>query len=252
MENLEGSGLHAGDWDAEFPYLGLTSDALQGGLESLPSDTMDVLPSLSVPSNEASQPKQLLNFVEETSGASNTLQNDSSAGLHSGVSQAPSPVSVLESNGSCSVEKIVPISSETVIPVCNRSKRSQSSTFKLRLEMSNRLKRKQKKKKKLSWLSGTTEMKGNSSVAWLSGALAMKGKGIQLHVETRKCTHCEVTETPQWRARTNGTKDPLQCVWSSVQVWPSLSRVSSGSESYICSVFTLKLSQEGYRDEKQN
>uniref|UniRef100_A0A5B7B7M8 GATA-type domain-containing protein n=1 Tax=Davidia involucrata TaxID=16924 RepID=A0A5B7B7M8_DAVIN len=204
MESLEGGGglYGGGEWDAILQSLGpIPSYALQGGLGKIANGTLD--PS----SDTISPPKEPPNIVEETPGPSITLQNDSSDGLQSGLFQAPSPVSVLEGSSSCSVEKSVPvpISSEAAIPVRARSKRSRSSTFKPWLEMSNPVRRKQKKKR-LSQLSGTTEMKEISSLSRLSGAMAMKENLLQRHVGIKKCTHCEVTKTPQWREGPMGPK----------------------------------------------
>lgn len=50
--------------------------------------------------------------------------------------------------------------------------------------------------------------------------------------------------------RTIGAKNPLQCLRGSVQIRPPPSRVSTGCQPYLCSIFALQLSQEGVRDEK--
>ncbi|XP_059659430.1 GATA transcription factor 1-like isoform X2 [Cornus florida] len=185
---LENFDINGGDLDDamsqhQHPYQeegSIHSDAMQKGLLFVPggaegsldigNGTLDFLPN----SDETSKPKQLPRFVEETSGASITLLNDSSDGLDSGMFQTPSPVSVLENSGSCSVEKSKPDGSEASIPV-RRSKRSRAFSFKIQPEMSNFVKGKAKKKKRLSQLFGAPRMKKNS------------------------CTHCEVTKTPQWR-----------------------------------------------------
>lgn len=55
---------------------------------------------------------------------------------------------------------------------------------------------------------------------------------------------------PFMEARTMGTQEPLQRMWDSIQVWPSLPRVPSCCQSYLCCIFALKLPQESLRDEK--
>ncbi|KAA8544060.1 hypothetical protein F0562_021763 [Nyssa sinensis] len=210
IESLEGSSLYEGDWDANMECLGPIpwDNDLQGCLLSgkICHGTSDVLPILPVPSDKISQPKQPPNFVEETSGASVTLQKDSSDGLQSDVFQARSPVSVLESSISYPVQKSMLISPETVIPVRTRSKRKRS-TFNPWHEKFNPFKRiTKKKKKKLSQLSGATKMKEISSPSRLSGAMAMKENWLQPHVRMKKCTHCAVTKTPQWREGPMGPK----------------------------------------------
>lgn len=49
----------------------------------------------------------------------------------------------------------------------------------------------------------------------------------------------------------NGAKNALQCLWGSLQVWPSLPRVPTCCKSNVCSVIALQLPQEGHRDEKE-
>lgn len=131
--------------------------------------------------------------------------------------QTSSPVSVLESSSSCSVENPTTFDPKIIIPVKRaRSKRRRRRTefiipfissapkrshpcaafesgseTDLSERASNPLKRKLRKKKNLSVLSGATEM-NNYSCPEPSAA--------------RKCKHCQVTETPQWREGPMGPK----------------------------------------------
>lgn len=137
--------------------------------------------------------------------------------------QTSSPVSVLESSSSCSVENPTTFDPKIIFPVKRaRSKRRRprpsygnqqfikpfissapkishpwaafesGSETDLTERVPNPLKRKLRKKKNLSVLSGAAEMKNNDS--WPEPGAA------------RKCMHCEVTETPQWREGPMGPK----------------------------------------------
>uniref|UniRef100_A0A2P2LDN5 Uncharacterized protein n=1 Tax=Rhizophora mucronata TaxID=61149 RepID=A0A2P2LDN5_RHIMU len=51
--------------------------------------------------------------------------------------------------------------------------------------------------------------------------------------------------------RADGAKNAMQCLWGSLPVWPSPSRVSPCCQPYIYSIIALQLSQESCRDEKE-
>lgn len=226
MESLEGDGLDEGDWDAKLQGLGpIPSESLMASLLTSGGDIGNagsvVTPNLSVASEHSSERKLLPNLVEAASGASIPLQNDHSDRLEPGMFQVPSPVSVLESSSSCSVEKNVSFSFKPYIPARTRTKRSRSSTINPWVVMtppisstskrshhllaqsndfpesnlpnmnSNPVKRKLKKKKKLSQLSRANEIDGTSS---------------QQPIATKRCTHCDVSKTPQWREGPMGPK----------------------------------------------
>lgn len=138
--------------------------------------------------------------------------------------QTSSPVSVLESSSSSSVENPTTFDRKIIVPVKRaRSKRNRNrlrppyvdrqfftpfissapkishhwdafesgSETDLTERVSNPLKRKLRKKKNLSVLSGAAEMKNDS---WPEPSAG------------RKCKHCAVTETPQWREGPDGPK----------------------------------------------
>ncbi|KAI7984654.1 GATA transcription factor 11 [Camellia lanceoleosa] len=226
MESLEGDGLDEGDWDAKLQGLGpIPSESLMASLLTSGGDIGNagsvVTPNLSVASEHSSELKLLPNLVEAASGASNPLQNDHSDRLEPAMFEVPSPVSVLESSSSCSVEKNVSFSFKPYIPALHRTKRSRSSTINPWVVMtppisstskrshhllaqsndfpesnlpnmnSNPVKRKLKKKKKLSQLSRANEIDGTSS---------------QRPIATKRCTHCDVSKTPQWREGPMGPK----------------------------------------------
>ncbi|KAF5733743.1 GATA transcription factor 8-like [Tripterygium wilfordii] len=182
------------------------------------NSSSDLSVELSVPYEDIVQLEWISNFVEDSfSGGSLTMNKDSS---HQQF-QSSSPVSVLESSSSCSGEKTAPRSPETVVTgKCGRvrSKRPRPATFNPRPAIqfisptsSTKSKapsdsaesillikipkhalsgeRKKKKKIKLSLPAAPTEANQN-----------LPSQAV------RKCMHCEITKTPQWRAGPLGPK----------------------------------------------
>jgi hypothetical protein len=181
----------------------------------------------------------LSNFVEDSfSGGSLTMKKEESASVDKKDStphhqfQTSSPVSVLESSSDCSGEKNAPRSPEIVASgKCGRarSKRPRPAAFtprpamqlvsptssitevpqqfvsprvpsdsesfaesRLVIKIPEHVDPEHKKKKKIKFIvpSGTVEMNQNS----------------QPQQAVRKCMHCEITKTPQWRAGPMGPK----------------------------------------------
>ncbi|GAV66413.1 GATA domain-containing protein [Cephalotus follicularis] len=153
--------------------------------------------------------------------ASSSRSKKSTYGKELRLFQTSSPVSVLESSSSCSAENPRQLLLKRVIPVKRtRSKRPRPLTFNslrvfrfmpaipsaskrscslsasesesethLAEKELDTVKRKQKKKKNLTLLSSSVEIEKTF-----------------LQQPTRKCTHCDVTETPQWREGPMGPK----------------------------------------------
>ncbi|XP_038719700.1 GATA transcription factor 11-like isoform X1 [Tripterygium wilfordii] len=170
--------------------------------------------------------KQWSGTTESSSRLSIHLDSDASDEKHSRVFHSSSPVSVLENSSSSLVEN--PISYyPKFIPVKRpRNKRPRPSNFNpcrmipfitstfsgsrshslAALESESETyyaektldvaKKKQKKKKNLTLLSCTSELEKSSS----------RRPSSQPPGPTRKCTHCEVTKTPQWREGPLGPK----------------------------------------------
>ena len=181
----------------------------------------------------------LSNFVEDSfSGGSLTMKKEESVSVDKKDStphhqfQTSSPVSVLESSSDCSGEKNAPRSPEIVASgKCGRarSKRPRPAAFtprpamqlvsptssitevpqqfvsprvpsdsesfaesRLVIKIPEHVDPEHKKKKKIKFIvpSGTVEMNQNS----------------QPQQAVRKCMHCEITKTPQWRAGPMGPK----------------------------------------------
>lgn len=127
-----------------------------------------------------------LTYIEDTSNTSNLNQNQS------GAFQTQSPSSVLESSGSYSVEKGLILKSNIVIPRRTRSKQRKSRT-------------------RSSWIlmpSISSASKRSPTSRKNREAKRKKSSQMPVAVESinKKCTHCEVTETPQWREGPMGPK----------------------------------------------
>ncbi|CAN4120296.1 unnamed protein product [Withania somnifera] len=142
-----------------------------------------------------------------------------------GTFQTRSPVSVLEGSNSCSGGKSIPIKHDTVIPVRPRSKRARpsavnpwvlmapvASTRVASKKISDARKGKERKRR-LSLLSGTKEsmkyyvQQINHTVPHISSDVSKKKITSTLESAfVKKCTHCEVTKTPQWREGPLGPK----------------------------------------------
>ncbi|KAA8534372.1 hypothetical protein F0562_031877 [Nyssa sinensis] len=196
----------------------------------------DLLAELSVPYEDIVQLEWLSNFVEDSfSGGGMTIDRENSF-VHKESShnqfQTSSPVSVLESSSSssssCSAGKTVPLSPTRRGPQRARSKRPRPATFNPRsaiqlispsssitespqpflapvvssesenfaeshpmkkISKSFSVEHKKKKKMKLSIPLGPMEMNQN-----------LPSQAV------RKCMHCEITKTPQWRAGPMGPK----------------------------------------------
>ncbi|KAK6246909.1 hypothetical protein QUC31_018474 [Theobroma cacao] len=222
---LEDSGGGGGgeEWDCNFQNLEPPPANVLAGLSSgFYGDFFgdNLAKNLSVSCDGSSQPNQQTSTTKASSSRSITLNSESADLKGSNRFQTSSPVSVLESSSSCSAANPTPIDPNLSFPVKrSRSKRRRVSTFNLHVSLpfisstsstsrgSNSLvgseseseshlteksaKKRQKKKRNLTLLSGSSEIKKSPS---------------QQPVVVRKCMHCEVTKTPQWREGPMGPK----------------------------------------------
>lgn len=235
MESLEGDDELAGDWDAsKSQSLGpIPSEAFMG-LPPVPQGNAgnirlenpskpNAMLKLNAPGGRTVSQKQIPDYVKESSSTITSHQNTFSEGQESGSFQTHSPVSVLESGGSCSGGKNLPIKPDIVIPVRTRSKRARASAFNPWFVMtpisyaasaskrtSSHRKNKEKKKKKLSQLSSNDAddsfQQAKEELFHASDLSEKNETTLQRSVATKKCTHCEVTKTPQWREGPMGPK----------------------------------------------
>ncbi|CAN6704808.1 unnamed protein product [Malus baccata var. baccata] len=202
----------------------------------------DLSAELDVPIEDIVQLEWLSNFCEDSfSGGTLTINKPDNTFVNNESShrqfQTSSPISVLDSSSSCSVEKNVPQSPGPVVPGKRgraRSKRPRPATFNPRpaiqlispassvteaealqhqpllppklhsdsenfaesrpvIKIPKQASGEQKKKKKIKLTLPQAPAEGNQSSGTTQGAV-------------RKCLHCEITKTPQWRAGPMGPK----------------------------------------------
>ncbi|KAF3645707.1 putative auxin response factor 18-like isoform X1 [Capsicum annuum] len=208
MENLEEDGVGV-EWDSsESKFLGpIPTEALM----SFPPMPQGNVRSGRV--NAVANSRPTIKFTE-VQGTTGTFQTQS-------------PVSVLEGSNSCSGGKsipIKPIKHDTVIPVRPRSKRARPSAVNPWVLMapisSTRVaskkicdaKKGKEKKRRLPILSGAKEsttcyvQQINDTVPQIPDVSKKKITSTQQSSFVKKCTHCEVTKTPQWREGPLGPK----------------------------------------------
>ncbi|KAL8136406.1 hypothetical protein V2J09_002407 [Rumex salicifolius] len=167
----------------------------------------DLSAELSVPYEDIVQLEWLSNFVEDSfSGGGMTMENSNLLSTNDSSQtqfQTSSPISVLESSSSCS-NKANPISHEKKA----RSKRPRPTTFNPRPTI------------QLMSPSPSSSLTENPLTAsFESGAEsqplkkkkmmkknALPSNSCAAPQPVRKCMHCEITKTPQWRAGPMGPK----------------------------------------------
>ncbi|GKU91704.1 hypothetical protein SLEP1_g5535 [Rubroshorea leprosula] len=239
-EDVVDAGFAAADC-AAFPSIWTDQSESLPGSDSVFSNNSnsDLSAEISVPYEEIVHLEWLSNFVDDSfSGGSLTINNKEDSSHHR--FQSSSPVSVLESSSSCLVEKTeietAPRSPETVAAGKRgraRSKRPRPATFNprpsqlisssssvnendpaaaqqllppkvpsdsenyaesrllIKIPRQFNLEHKKKKKMKMTNPSASTSVDANQNPP----AQAV-----------RKCMHCEITKTPQWRAGPMGPK----------------------------------------------
>ncbi|KAL6510922.1 hypothetical protein OROGR_022046 [Orobanche gracilis] len=207
MESLEDDGSVA-DWDiSKLNCFGPIPTNVLMGPPTVCDSKSDTGPShlstgLVVPIAGAQDQRPPSNLVSASS-SSHTVQSNKSTEAHeSRLFRTQSPVSVLESSGSCSGGKNLPNNTANSIPVRARSKRVKRSGPNpwLSASIPSASKRasvprkdKDKKRKLLDEVKKSFEVPNCPEP--------------QIHqAVTKKCTHCEVTKTPQWREGPLGPK----------------------------------------------
>ncbi|OMO70962.1 Zinc finger, GATA-type [Corchorus olitorius] len=201
-EDIE-AGLSASDSGAAafnsagFPSIWNTHSESLPGSDSVFSNNSasDLSAELSVPYEDIVQLEWLSNFVEDSQcGASLTIKKEESSSINKDSShsqfQTSSPVSVLESSSSCSGDKTLPHSPEMAAAPGRRgrarSKRPRPATFNPRPA--------------IQLISPTSSVNENDVPQSFAVPKAPSGQAV------RKCMHCEITKTPQWRAGPMGPK----------------------------------------------
>ncbi|KAE8692912.1 Detected protein of unknown function [Hibiscus syriacus] len=222
QNNCGGSGCGSGEeWDCNFqnlepPPANVLASMSSGFGGDFFSDCL--VKSLSISCDGSRQLNQWSSTSEASSGRSVT-PNSESANVKGSIGfQTSSPVSVLESSSTRSAANPAFINPQPGFLVKRgRSKHRRASAFNLHFTLpftsstsstsrgSNfsvgseseseshltEAKKRLKKKKNLTWLSGFNDTKRSPS---------------EQPTEVRKCLHCEVTKTPQWREGPMGPK----------------------------------------------
>ncbi|TYH59815.1 hypothetical protein ES332_D08G247800v1 [Gossypium tomentosum] len=186
------------DWDCNFQNLEPPPTNVLAGLSSgfcgdFFSDTLEN--KFPVSCDESSELNQLSGITKASSSRSTTTLNGESVDVKGSTwFQTSSPVSVLETSSACSSAKPAPINPKLSLLVKrDRSKRRRASTFNLQFT--------------LPFISstGSTSLK-KKNLTWLSGSCEIDKSSSEETAVVRKCTHCEVTKTPQWREGPKGPK----------------------------------------------
>ncbi|KAF9594813.1 hypothetical protein IFM89_034796 [Coptis chinensis] len=197
---------------------------------------------LSIPHEDIAQLEWLSNFVEDSFSAGKIiLDKDESNynicnGNRNGSSKCDnkdsnhfrtsSPVSVLESSSSCSGGRTMLLNPETVIPGRPRSKRPRPATFKSRAVIPlisptssvtgptptqsdsvpehENFAESSPSKKIMKPMKTEEKKRKKFSIPLLVGREQFDS--LQEPVGVRKCMHCEITKTPQWRLGPMGPK----------------------------------------------
>ncbi|KAK4408497.1 GATA transcription factor 11 [Sesamum angolense] len=227
MDSLEGDGF-VGDWDVtKSQYLGpIPSDVLMGPPATALSK-IDTAPPVLVPVPAAHidgtpEPKQLPYQLEDTSGLSIHRQNKFSEVQEQGVFRTRSPISVLENSGPLAGKSPL---IKTHTGKRTRSKRARPSGVSPWLLMSPPLappsasRKTHDTRKTKEWRRKSSSFRSSLVVETMQDSSHTTKNQLPAsdHVEpqnaapqrpaiVKKCTHCEVTKTPQWREGPLGPK----------------------------------------------
>lgn len=201
-------------WD--FPLEDVRADDFVGewddsGLEPLGPMTLDALmpPTIQRPKvdtfpmdahiDEPHKPKQLPDYVGIASGSCILNQNASAETRESGAFQTQSPDSVVESSSSCFTGIFGAIPGQP---------RSRTVKTRPRLKPWNLMSPWHSAKPGSGRTSNHQKNKGRKKVSGDAVcSLQSSDAAKQLHLgSTKKCTHCEITKTPQWREGPLGPK----------------------------------------------
>ncbi|KAJ1409219.1 Zinc finger, GATA-type [Sesbania bispinosa] len=223
LEDVETNAVEE-DWDAQFkrleePCFDVFSVSSAGLCGKTQNENHQFGKGFSASCNGISPIKQLEKTAGATYGKTIPNQNVSFIGKDFKQFQTYSPVSVFESSSSSSVENsnfdlpVIPVkrarskrmrpSSLSHLfsipfihnsPALQKYQRTPASELDFETCVAGKLPNtvKKQRKKDMSLLSGDVEM--------------MKGSSSQDSVVPRKCMHCEVTKTPQWREGPMGPK----------------------------------------------
>ncbi|KAJ8542335.1 hypothetical protein K7X08_017201 [Anisodus acutangulus] len=187
------------------------SDSLFSG--SHQNSASDLSAELSVPYEDIVQLEWLSTFVEDSfSGRGLTLGKENipvdKKPSPQGKFQTSSPVSVLESSSTSSGEKTLPLSPCHHGPQRARTKRPRPTTFNpLPVFVASENFAESPLKKILMKPAAAPEQKKKKKIKLTIPLAPVETNQNPVAQQTvRKCQHCEITKTPQWRAGPMGPK----------------------------------------------
>ncbi|KAG9131773.1 hypothetical protein Leryth_009512 [Lithospermum erythrorhizon] len=221
LESLEGDDK---DWDAiNSQDLGpIPPDAFMGFYQSnIENESVNKGPSRNcntLISIESEQKEEVDCVVTYKNTGNNTVRRRGVSTLHQNVIspetsalQTHSPNSVLESSGTCSPGESLPIRVEMVIPVRARSKLGRPSNVNPWVQKtpvacavakmssgSIPIKKRPRTSEVPEGLKGSIQQ-AIKRLPEDPNHTENKETSLQQFVGTRRCTHCHVTKTPQWR-----------------------------------------------------
>ena len=153
----------------------------------------------------------------ETTSTGGILLSHDSSDVKNVLFKTSSPVSILESSSSCFAENPRPVDQKFKIPV----KRARSKHSRLRPSNVNRLcslpflSVNSSSSKSIYWESDSGTLQTKTAVkrptrkkknTFHVSDVEMRSFSFQEQSKMKKCTHCEVTSTPQWREGPLGPK----------------------------------------------
>lgn len=220
MESLEADGL-AGDWDAsKSQYLGPipSDDVLMGPpvvsvSNGKPEPKHPILfpmpfapPVSSIKLEAATETKPPLYQFSDSSGSNISRQNKCAEVQEHGGFQSRSPVSVLESSASSLVASGRTILTKFRISKRTRSRRARPLGCNPWLLISVPITPSSGKSRKIKATRKKPAQSAPCAMAIVSQHSSYDSVETQNAGVVKKCSHCEVTKTPQWREGPVGPK----------------------------------------------
>ncbi|XVF68564.1 hypothetical protein PTKIN_Ptkin11bG0012800 [Pterospermum kingtungense] len=223
VEENNGGDVDGEEWDCNFQNLEPPPANVLAGLSSgFYGDFFgdSLAKNLTVSGDGSSQLNQRSSTTKASSSRNITIQSESADVKGSTRFQTSSPVSVLESSSTCSAANSAPINPElTFLVKRTRSKRRRSSTFNLQFTLpfissasstsrgsSYLIGSESESESYLTEKPAKKRLKKKKNLTLLSGSSEKKKPPSQDPTIVRKCMHCEVTKTPQWREGPMGPK----------------------------------------------
>ncbi|KAA3456643.1 GATA transcription factor 11-like isoform X1 [Gossypium australe] len=209
------------EWDCNFQNLEPPPANVLAGMSSgFSGDFFNDSSPKCLTCDGSSQLNRWSSVTEASSGRNVTLHSESTDVKGSIRFQTSSPVSVLESSSTCSAANPVLINPKLGFLVKRgRSKRRRASAFNVHFTLpftssssstsrgsNSSVGSESESESHLTEEPAKKRLKKKMNLTWLSDFSEMKKSPSRQPIEVRKCLHCEVTKTPQWREGPMGPK----------------------------------------------